>query len=189
MDVFPMFQQIGSDAVVRALQALVLSTILAGAPSAVQAQPSMTQEPTDAYIRRKAGLPAASARGDIEILDVGHLPLSTMLSIVASHGPTGWRVSYACADSPHCGAGDQDHAAADYTLAPETAAKLDALLDALRTMPEAGGTAPRPELICGHLAISIDYQGFQRDYRRACVWGPVLGQLEDLLRPPEPQAP
>ena len=170
----------------RPTEAFVAVTLLACATPPAHAQAPPGQETTDVYIRRKAGLSAASAKGDIEIIDVGHHPLDTMLSIVANHGPSGWRVSYACAESPHCGENDEDHSASNYILTPDRSAKLDALLDELRNTPEVGGTVPRPELICGHLAISIKYQGFQRDYSRACVWGPKLGQLEDLLRPPQP---
>jgi len=139
------------------------------------------RESTDLYIRRLAGLPASSARGDIQILDVGHLPMSTMISIVANHTRSGWRVSYACAASPYCAAG-QDHLAKDYSLSAQASQRVDAILERLRTGGEPDATRPSATMVCGWLSVVIDYQGFRRTYDRACSWGRELGELEDVLK-------
>lgn len=144
-------------------------------------------ESTDVYIRRLAGLSAPSTKGDIQIVDVGHLPMSTMISIVASYSPTGWHVSYACAQSPGCTPAhsfSQDHIAKEYDLSPETGRHIETIINRLANEPEQESlTGNNPT--CGHLAVSISFKGFKRDYRQACVWGATLAELEDILKPQE----
>ena len=132
-------------------------------------------------IRRLAGLPADSAKGEIEIIDVGRQAMDTMLSIVRKHTDAGWRVSYACAMSPHC-APSADHAS-NYRLSAAANAEVDALLAKLMTGGEPDGQLPSPNFLSGNLLFSIDYQGLKHDYRRAGVWGQTLGRLEALLKP------
>jgi hypothetical protein len=143
---------------------------------------SSPREPTDVYIRRLAGLPASSAEGEIRIVDVGHLPLSTMLSIVANKGLAGWHVSYTCASSPHC-TENADHLVLSYDLGDGRSRRVDAILEELQAGGDPGGTKPSPTLICGNLTVAINYRGFQRDYTRSCSWGNKLGELEALLQP------
>ena len=140
------------------------------------------REPTDVYIRRLADLPAASADGQIEIIDVGHGPLDTMLSIVANRTDKGWSVSYACAASPHC-ASNQDHRAEAYILSKQDGAAVDDILKGLEAGKEPDGQDPSPTFIGGNLLVAINDHGFKRDYRRSGVWGQVLGKLEALLSP------
>lgn len=144
---------------------------------------SAPRESTDIYIRRLAGLPAASAKGEIEITDVGHDPLSTMLSIVGNRTKNGWTVSYACAASPHCAPGS-DHVAKSYTLSPNASAAVDQLLAMLRSGAEPEGQPPSAGMIGGYLVVRIDYQGFTREYRRTIMWGKTLGRLEELMLEP-----
>ncbi|AXJ94749.1 hypothetical protein DM480_03790 [Sphingomonas sp. FARSPH] len=141
------------------------------------------REPTDVHIRRLAGLPADSARGQVEILDVGHDPMSTMLSIVGRRTADGWRVSYACAGSLACRPGS-DHAAVDYALPVAAATELDGLLDRLRKDGEPDGTPPRAGVIGGWLHVAIDDRGFRHDYARVGSWGRTLGRIETLLAAP-----
>jgi len=146
---------------------------------------SAPPEPTDIRIRRLAGLPAETAKGQIKIIDVGHLPLSTMISIAANRTADGWRVSYACAESPGCAKG-ANHAARDYMLSPQASAEVDRILGVLKEGKEPDGSQPRPEVVGGQLLVSIDHEGFKRDYRRGMRWGAMLGRLEELLSPYEP---
>jgi hypothetical protein len=155
--------------------------IIAAVAAPTLAQPS-TPEPTDVHIRNLAGLPAESAKGQIQIIDVGHGPMSTMLSIVGNRTENGWAISYACAASPHCAPG-ADHAAKSYTLSPSATAELDQLINTLKTGVEPDGERPTPGVIGGHLAVRIDYQGFRREYRRTVLWGKTLGRLEELMAP------
>ncbi|QJU58890.1 hypothetical protein HL653_14930 [Sphingomonas sp. AP4-R1] len=134
-------------------------------------------------IRRLAGLPAASANGQIEIIDVGHGPLDTMLSIVGNKTGAGWSVSYACAMSPHCGA-SIDHDARTYALSPESGAEIDRILATLRSGVEPDGQLPSPNFIGEQLLVTINYDGFKGDYRRVGAWGKTLGRLETLMEPP-----
>jgi hypothetical protein len=142
------------------------------------------REPTDVYIRRLAGLPAASAVGQIEITDVGHGPMDTMLSIVGHRTVGGWAVSYACAASPHC-APSSDHLALSYALSGPASDEVDRILATLRSGAEPDGQPPSPNIIGGYLTVSIDDGGFKRDYRRIGAWGKTLGRLEALLLPPQ----
>ena len=140
-------------------------------------------ESTDVYIRRLAGLPASSADGAIEIIDVGHLPLSTMVSIEANRTSGGWRVSYACAQSPHCADG-ADSLSLDYSLAPNAAHEVDDLLVQLRKGPKPGGTTADPaHEACGNLTVAIQDGGPRLDFHRSCDRGPELGRLDALLAP------
>jgi hypothetical protein len=115
------------------------------------------------------------------VVDVGHRPLDTMLSIVGHRTADGWRVSYVCAQSPAC---DPKHfvLAKEFDLSADAARRVDAVLGRLKAQPEADGPPPSPTMICGHLAVAIDDRGFKRDYRRACAWGPDLGELETVLK-------
>jgi hypothetical protein len=164
-----------------------LSSAIAAAVAACAAAPCLAQsaarEATDLYIRRLAGLPPGTAKGQIQIIDVGHDPMSTMLSIVGNRTDQGWRVSYACASSPQCARGS-DHAAKTYTLTPSATAEVDQLLATLKSGAESGGQPPSPGMIGGHLAVRIDYQGFKREYRRTIMWGKTLARLEALMSEP-----
>ncbi|MDP1027504.1 hypothetical protein Q5H91_09795 [Sphingomonas sp. KR1UV-12] len=138
----------------------------------------------DVRIRRLAGLPASSAEGQVRILDVGHHPSDAMVSIVARHTQKGWAVSYACAESPYC-AVDADHDARSYTLSPPDSDQVDGILKDLSAGTQADGVPPSPAFIGGYALVSIDYNGFKRDYRRGSSWGEALGKLRSLLSPPE----
>lgn len=165
------------------LGAAALIHLPAASAAAPVPAPTPAPEPTGVYIRRLAGLPADSAKGEIEIVDVGHDPMSTMLSIVARRTGGGWSVSYACASSPSCAPG-ADHRAVSYTLSPRDAAEVDSILKRLATGPEPDGQPPSPAIIGGQLLVSIDDHGFRHDYRRVISWGKTLGRLETLLSPP-----
>jgi hypothetical protein len=170
----------------------ILTLALAALPLApVPGQPPAAppRQSTDLFIREKAGLPAASARGETQILDIGHNPLDTMISIAANRAGDGWHVSYACADSPHCAPGS-DHFAREYTLSVEASAEVDRILAGLETGAEPDGMKPSPNFLGGQLLVSIRYRGFTRDYRRVGQWGRTLGRLEQLLAEParEPAA-
>ncbi len=169
------------------MKAVALAMILALIPTFAGAQPdtstSTSPETTDIHIRRLAGLSAASAEGDLEILDVGHLPLSTMLSIVARKTAEGWHVSYACAASPDCSP-KADHLALDYDLDSTAALQLSTLLKKLKSGGDPEGTKRNIISSCGNLTIAINYEGFKRVYSRSCSWGHTLGALETLLKPP-----
>jgi hypothetical protein len=157
-----------------------ITWLLCGAPALAQ---SASREPTDVHIRRLAGLPADSVKGDIEIIEVGHHPMETMLSIVGNRTKAGWAVSFACASSPQCGAGT-DHAAKSYTLSAAATAEVDRLLNELRTDREPDGQLPSRGVVGGYLSALINYQGFTREYRRVGVWGKTLGRLEALMADP-----
>jgi hypothetical protein len=156
-----------------------IAIIVGAYPTA--AAPAQPREPTDVYIRRLAGLPAETAKGEIEIIDVGHDPMSTMLSIVGNRTAQGWQVTYACAGSPQCAPG-RNHAAKAYTLSADASAELDRILTQLRSGAEPED--PSHHAIGGHLAVRIDYQGFRREYRRSVLWGKTLGRLEALMTAP-----
>lgn len=130
-------------------------------------------------IRRMAGLPPGRTRGEIKIIDVGHHPSDTMISIIANRTPHGWEVSYACAMSPYCGTGT-DHAARQYVLSAIKTAEVDHIVDALRAGMEPDGTPPTPDILGGNLLVSVNYKGFSHEYRRV-IWGTTLGRLETLL--------
>jgi len=153
--------------------------LAAAAPGAAADAP---RESTDIYIRRQVGLPPESARGQIAILDVGHNPMDTMLSIVARRSGSGWRVSYACAQSPYCG----PHPVRDYVLSREASVKVDKILDRLRRGGEPDGRGPSPQVLGGYLKVTINDRGFHHSYDRVADWGNVLGGLRQLLAsPPE----
>lgn len=167
---------------VRSTKAVFVALAACCYPTPVAAQLS-PREPTDIYIRRLAGLPAATAKGQVEIIDVGHDPLSTMLSIVGNRTPSGWSVSYACASSPHCAPG-ADHLASTYTLSPSASAEVDEILKSLSGGAEPDGQPPASGYIGGQLLVAIDYNGLKRDYRRVGMWGKTLGRLEELMSTP-----
>src|SRR4051794_20900308 len=158
----------------------VVATLSCAMPAVGQAP---SREPTDVYIRRLAGLPPESSKGQIQIIDVGHDPMSAMLSIVGNRSDKGWMVSYACAASPHCAPG-ADHLAKAYTLSDSESAEVDRLVTTLRSGDEPDGQLPSPNIVGGHLAVLIDYQGFRHEYRRTVFWGKTLGRLEALLMAP-----
>jgi hypothetical protein len=162
--------------------ALVVFAALCFSTSAF-GQFSPLPEATDVHIRRLAGLAAATAKGQIEIIDVGHDPLSTMLSIVGNRTASGWSISYACAASPHCARG-ADHLAKTYTLSPSASAEVDEILKSLSSGTEPDGQPPTPHFIGGQLLVAIDYNGFKRKYRRVVMWGKTLGRLEELMSTP-----
>jgi hypothetical protein len=160
------------------------SSIIATAHAMLSPAVAAQAESTDIYIRRLAGLPASSADGAIEIIDVGHLPLSAMVSIVANRTVSGWRVSYACAQSPHCTEG-ADSLSLDYSLTPDAAHEVDGLLIRLRKGPKPGGMSPDPaHEACGNLTAEIKDGGPRLDFYRSCDFGPELGRLDALLAPP-----
>lgn len=168
--------------IVRSTKAALVALAASCYPPPATAQFS-PREPTDLYIRRLAGLSAATAKGQVEIIDVGHDPLSTMLSIVGNRTPNGWSVSYACAASPHCAPG-ADHLASTYTLSPSASAEVDEILKSLRSGVEPDGQPPASVYAGGQLLVAIDYNGFKRDYRRVGIWGKTLGRLEELMSTP-----
>jgi hypothetical protein len=146
---------------------------------------SAAREPTDVLIRRSAGLPPGSARGQIELVDVGHNPLDTMISIVGNRTGAGWVVSYACAMSPNC-SNDADHLATEYTLSATKSAEVDRLIEQLRSGGEPDGQRFSPNVISGYLHVRINVPGFKREYHRQMMWGKTLGHLATLLQPPSP---
>lgn len=157
----------------------LIAALLCIGSSIAFAQP-YGREPTDLYIRRLAGLPPETARGQIEIIDVGHDPMSTMLSIVGNRTRAGWEVSYACAASPQC-AKASDHTARTYKLSRLANLKVDQILDRLRAGAEPEDPGRSSNAIGGHLVVKINYRGFHHEYRRTILWGETLGKLEALL--------
>jgi hypothetical protein len=156
-----------------AIAVLALATL---APAAWAQQPT-----TDVIIRSQAGLPASSAIGEIQLIDVGHNALSPMLSIVGHRTAGGWRISYACASSPAC---DQKRfmLAKEFDLPADRAAQVDAVLDGLRAQPDLADPPVPPNMICGHLSVAIKDRGFQHEYRRSCTVEKSFTELEGLLR-------
>jgi hypothetical protein len=153
--------------------------VLAAAAVAALGPPAFAQpRPTvDVYIRSQAGLPASSARGEIEVVDLGHHALDAVLSIVGHRTANGWRVSYVCAQSPAC---DPKHflLAKEFDLPADAARRVDAVLERLKAEPEPEASH---DTTCG-LALAVDDRGFKRAWRRACAAGPDVGQLETLLK-------
>lgn len=161
------------------VRSFLVGTALVCSATAVLGQ-SQPREATDLYIRRLAGLPAETARGQIQIVDVGHDPMSTMLSIVANRTGAGWEVSYACASSPRCAPGS-DHAARTYRLSQRASTEVDRIVDRLRSGGEPEDPLRSPDAIGGHLIVKIDYHGFRHEFRRTILWGATLSKLEALL--------
>jgi hypothetical protein len=163
----------------RRFAAALLAAAAVGAPAFAQERPTV-----DVYLRSQAGLPPSSARGEIEVVDIGPRALDVKLSIVGHRTAEGWRVSYVCAQSPAC---DPSHflLARDFALSADAARRLDAVLDRLRAEPgadgEAGGGTSAPAAACGRLAVAIDDRGFKRAWRRTCAGGD-LAELEGLLK-------
>ena len=163
-----------------AVRSLLLAVMLAGTGAGQTVAP---REPTEVFIRREAGLPAASARGQIEILDVGHHAMETMLSIVASRRLGRWRVSYACAESPACAPG-ADHLALAYDLSGPASAEVDAILaDLAKDDPPAPPTTDAG-WIGGFIHLTINSRTLHRRYGFPGSWGAKPGRLEALLKPP-----
>jgi hypothetical protein len=158
--------------------------VLAGLAAAALGQPVAAQpeRPTvDVYVRSQAGLPASSARGEIEVVDVGRHALDLVLSIVGRRTATGWRVSYVCAQSPGCDP-KKFMLAKEFDLSAEAARRVDVVLDRLRAQPEPEGSPLAANPACAHMAVAIDDRGFKRAYRRACAENKDLGELETLLK-------
>jgi hypothetical protein len=149
---------------------------------ALSAQARAQERPTaDVYIRSQAGLPASSARGEIEVVDLGRHQLDLMLSIVGHRTAEGWRVSYVCAQSPGCDP-KRFVLAKDFALSAEAARRLDAVLVRLKAEPDTEVPVATPNMACPHLAVAIDDGGFKRRYNRACDKGADLAELETLLK-------
>ena len=159
-----------------AVIALAMATLGFSARAQEPARPT-----ADVYIRSQAGLPASSAKGDIEVLDIGHNPLDTMLSIVGHRTAGGWRISYVCAQSPIC---DKQHfvVAKEFDLAPDAARRLDAALAIVEAEPEAAPPQTAPPIACGRLGVNIDDRGVKRSYRRVCDWAKAFGDMEKLMK-------
>ena len=162
--------------------ALVMAAPMPGRTT--EAPTSPAPDPTAVYIRKLAGLSASSARGDIELVDVGHGPMDTMISIVATRTAAGWHASYACAASPFCRK-DQDKNASDYDLSAETGLQVDQIVGRLRAGSVAEDQPTSAPTLCGTLAVRLNLGDVVRVFRRSCQWGQPLGDLERLLEPPE----
>jgi len=167
------------------MRALVL--VLAGMAALAQAasaQPALTvpDRPTvDVYIRSQAGLPASSARGDLEVVHMGEHSLDAVISIVGHRTPGGWRISYVCAQSPSCDP-KKFILAKEFDLSADAAKRVDAALEGLKGQPETDGRQPARNQPCGRLAMAIDDHGVKRSWRRTCSWGADFAQLEILLK-------
>lgn len=149
-----------------------------GRPAAAQQPPRPT---VDVFVRGQAGLPASSARGEIEVVDVGQHALDAVLSIVGHRTAKGWRVSYVCAQSPGCDP-KKFMLTKEFDLSADAAKRVDAVLERLKTKPEADSRPASATQACGHLAVAIDDRGFKRAFRRACSEDKDLGELETLLK-------
>lgn len=168
--------------VAAALAAAALVQPAVAQPTGAQSSGALApQRPTiDVYIRSQAGLPPSSAKGEIQVVDVGQHALDVVLSIVGHRTASGWRVSYVCAQSPGCDP-KKFMLVKDFDLSADAAGRVDALLDHLRAQPDADGE-PGSNPACGQLAVAIDDRGLKRDYRRACVRGKDLPELVSLLK-------
>jgi hypothetical protein len=163
--------------------------VLALAGVTALAQPAFAQpafgkpdRPTvDVYIRSQAGLPASSARGDLEVVHMGEHSLDAVLSIVGHRTSGGWRISYVCAQSPSCDP-KKFLLAKEFDLPADAAKRVDAVLERLKAQPETDGQQTSPNHPCGRLAVAIDDHGVKRSYRRICSWEPDFAQLEILLK-------
>lgn len=166
-----------------ALVAAGLAAVAAlGRPALAQPALARPERPTvDVYIRSQAGLPASSARGDIEVVHMGEHALDAVLSIVGHRTAGGWRISYVCAQSPSCDP-RKFILAKEFDLSPEAAKGVDAAIGRLKAQPETDGQSPAQNQPCGRLAVAIDDHGARRSYRRTCSWGPDFAQLESLLK-------
>ncbi|MGZ3273657.1 MAG: hypothetical protein ACXU82_08035 [Caulobacteraceae bacterium] len=154
---------------------------LAAAAALGQSASAQPPRPTvDVYVRGQAGLPPSSARGEIEVVEVGRSPLDKVLSIVGHRVPDGWRVSYVCAQSPGCDP-KKFMLVKEFDLPAEAARRVEAMLERLKAQPEsAPAAAANPA--CGQLAVAIDDRGFKHGYRRACAGDQDLTELETLLK-------
>jgi len=161
-----------------------LSAVLIGAAAlAALSQLALAQpeRPTvDVYVRVQAGLPPSSARGEIEVVEVGGKALDPVLSIVGRRTAAGWRVSYVCGQSTRCDP-KKFMLVKEFDLSADAAGRVEAALERLKAQPEpAPATAANPA--CGQLAVAIDDRGFKRSYRRPCGGGQDLTALETLLK-------
>ncbi|MEI9889354.1 MAG: hypothetical protein WDN45_00750 [Caulobacteraceae bacterium] len=159
----------------RRLAAVAVALAVLGSPVFAQERPT-----ADVYIRSQAGLPPSSARGEIQVIDLGARSLDAMLSIVGHRTVDGWRVSYVCAQSAACDP-KRFILAREFALSADAARRLDAALERLRGQPEAE-SPPQPATACRRIAVSIDDRGFKRGYRRACEPSADLAELETLLK-------
>jgi hypothetical protein len=162
---------------------LVLAGVAALAqPAFAQQALAVPERPTvDVYIRSQAGLPASSARGDLEVVHMGEHSLDAVLSIVGHRTAGGWRVSYVCAQSPSCDP-KKFILAKEFDLSADAAKRVDAVLDRLKVEPESDGRQPAQNQPCGRLGVAIDDHGVKHSWRRACSWGADFAQLEILLK-------
>ena len=164
------------------------SLALAAMAVAALVQPALAEpafgkpeRPTvDVYIRSQAGLPASSARGDLEVVHMGEHATDATLSIVGHRTAGGWRVSYVCAQSPSCDP-KKFVLAKEFDLPVDAAKRVDAVLERLKAQPETDGQPPSNKP-CGRLGVAIDDHGAKRSYRRTCIWEPDFAQLETLLK-------
>jgi hypothetical protein len=163
-----------------AVATLAMAACVLSAEAQAQA-PGPARPTADVYIRSQAGLPPSSARGEIEVVDLGSHELDIMLSIVGHRTATGWRVSYVCAQSPGCDP-KRFVLAKDFALTADADKRLDAVLGRLKAEPDAETPATAPNMTCPHLAVAIDDRGFKRRYTRGCDKGADLGELEALLK-------
>jgi hypothetical protein len=159
----------------RRLVLLLAGLVALGAPALAQQRPTV-----DVYVRSQAGLPPSSARGEIELVQIGQNPLDPALSIVGHRTARGWRVSYVCAQSPAC---DPKHflLAKEFDLPADAAKRVDATLERLKSLPEPQEASGALDPACG-LAVAINDRGVKRAWRRACAAGPDVAQLETLLK-------
>jgi hypothetical protein len=161
--------------------------LLAGAAALAQpafAQPTLAvpERPTvDVYIRTQAGLPASSARGDLEMVHVGEHSLDAVISIVGHRMGGGWRISYVCAQSPSCDP-KKFILAKEFDLKADAVKQVDAAIERLKAQPETDGRKPAPNQPCGRLAVAVDDHGVKHSWRRACSWEADFAQLETLLK-------
>jgi hypothetical protein len=159
----------------------VLSALL-GVAALGQAALAQPPKPTvDVYVRSQAGLPASSARGDIEVVHMGDHALDAVFSVVGHRTAGGWRVSYVCAQSPSCDPNKFILAKA-FDLKPDAARRVDAVIERIKAEPETDGQAPAPNQPCAKLAVAIDDHGSKRTWRRTCAWGAEFSELETLLK-------
>jgi hypothetical protein len=159
-----------------------LAPVLIGVAALAQAASAQPSKPTvDVYVRSQAGLPASSARGDIEVVHMGDHALDAVFSIVGHRTAGGWRVSYVCAQSPSCDP-NKFILAKEFDLKPAAAKQVDAVIERIKAQPETDGQAPAPNQACRKLAVAIDEHGSKRTWRRTCAWGADFTQLETLLK-------
>ena len=165
----------------RSLALAVAAVAALGQPAVAQPAFGKPERPTvDVYIRSQAGLPASSARGELEVVHMGEHASDATLSIVGHRTAGGWRVSYVCAQSPTCDP-KKFILAKEFDLPPDAAKRVDAVLERLKAQPETDGQPPSNKP-CGRLGVAVDDHGAKRSYRRTCTWEPDFAELEILLK-------